>query len=85
MPMARFAVTRIGPLSFLVPVNEKGEVDWTCPRCGHRHRSCCGNTHFPCEKSPQYGGNCKCDYFDRKLAVEKLGFCWLQYYPFSVY
>ena len=47
-----------------VPVNEKGEVDWLCPKCGHEHTSCCGNSHFPCTKSAQYGGDCKCDYLD---------------------
>jgi len=45
-----------------IPVNEKGEEDWMCPKCGHKHISCCGNSHFPCTKSPQYGGDCKCDY-----------------------
>ncbi len=47
-----------------VPVNEKGEQDWLCPKCGHEHISCCGNSHFPCKEGPNYGGECKCDYLD---------------------
>ena len=49
---------------WLVPINKDGEVDWVCPKCGHEHVSCCGNSHFPCSKSPQYGGDCKCSYLD---------------------
>jgi len=52
-----------------VPVNEKGEEDWLCPKCGHEHTSCCGNSHFPCKKSPNYGGDCRCDYLDSLAGV----------------
>jgi len=49
---------------WLFPVNDHGEIDWMCPKCGHEHTSCCGNSHFPCTKSPQYGGECTCTYLD---------------------
>ena len=39
---------KVGRFVFIVPVNEKGEEDWTCPRCGSRLRSCCGNSHIWC-------------------------------------
>jgi len=39
---------KVGPFVFIVPVNEKGEEDWTCPRCGSQLRSCCGNSHIWC-------------------------------------
>ena len=39
---------KVGGFVFIVPVNEKGEEDWTCPRCGSRLRSCCGNSHIWC-------------------------------------
>lgn len=47
---------------FIVPVNDMGNIDWLCPKCNHEHTSCCGNSHFPCMQSPQYGGVCNCDY-----------------------
>lgn len=49
---------------WLFPVNEKGETDWVCPKCGHQHTSCCGNSHFPCKEGPNYGGKCECRYLD---------------------
>jgi hypothetical protein len=49
---------------WLYPVNEKGETDWVCPKCGHQHTSCCGNSHFPCKEGPNYGGKCECHYLD---------------------
>lgn len=49
---------------WLVPLNDKNEQDWLCPKCGHEHTSCCGNSHFPCTESPQYGRRCECTYLD---------------------
>jgi len=33
---------------WIVAVNEKGEEDWTCPKCGSQLTSCCGNSHIWC-------------------------------------
>ncbi len=44
---------------------KRDHPDWLCPECGHEHTSCCGASHFPCRKGPQYGGTCKCTYYDR--------------------
>ena len=54
----------IGRNGWIIPVNDKGEEDWLCPKCGHEHTSCCGNSHFPCTKSPQYSGDCNCKFVD---------------------
>ena len=63
---------------WIVPVNEKGEQDWLCPKCGHEHTSCCGNSHFPCRESSQYGGKCDCSYVD---SLGSWDYLWSKIYP----
>ena len=63
---------------FLVAVNEKGERDWLCPKCGHEHKSCCGNSHFPCTKLYDKSDSCKCDYFD---LLSEVDLKYIDWYP----
>lgn len=37
-----------GVKGWVIAVNDKGEEDWTCPKCGHELSSCCGNSHIWC-------------------------------------
>ena len=51
-------VKKVGDLYWIVPVNEKGEEDWICPKCGGTLHSCCGNSHIWCY-------NCGFELWDR--------------------
>lgn len=53
-----------------VPVDAQGKEDWTCWKCGHKHTSCCGNSHFPCTEGPNYGGKCDCDVDRSFMSVD---------------
>lgn len=35
---------------WVVAMNEKGDEDWICPKCGDQLHSCCGNDHIWCYK-----------------------------------
>jgi len=65
MVAVRIGVRSVGPFRFFVPLNEKGEEDWTCPRCGGKMVSTDGNSRIFCPR-------CRYVFFDTALAAREI-------------